>query len=98
MLLSHRARCQIIEMASRVGRHSPISIARILGDPLAIGMIAERIDSIRRQMAADLRITNDARGERDMQVEQVAGRAAIQHETGIDDGRLMLGRGLDVLR
>ena len=33
-----------------------------------------------------------------MQVEQVAGRAAIQHETGIDDGRLMLGRGLDVLR
>ena len=29
---------------------------------------------------------------------QVAGRAAIQHETGIGDRRLMLGRGFDVLR
>ena len=60
--------------------------------------VAERVDSLWHQVAADLRITNDARGERDMQVEQVAGRAAIQHETGIGDRRLMLGRGFDVLR
>ena len=33
-----------------------------------------------------------------MQVEQVAGRPAIQHEAGVGHGRLMLRCGLDVLR
>ena len=32
-------------------------------------MVAERIDSIRRQIAADFGIADDAPGERDMQVE-----------------------------
>ena len=94
----HGPRRQIVEMAAGLRGNALIGLAGIFADPLAIGMVAERIDAVRRELAADLGIADDAGGQRHVQVEQIAGRAAIQHEAGIGDGRLMLGGGLEVLR
>ena len=85
-------------MVARAGGDILIGIAGILADPFAVGMIAERRGAGWRQGARDLGIADDAGRQRDVQVEQVAGGAAIQHEAGIRDGGLMLRRRLDVLR
>ena len=48
----------------------------------------------RRESRADLAVAEDARRQRDKQVEQVARAAGVQHETGVGDGRRrFLGRG-----
>ena len=73
-----------------------IGVARVFADPLAIGMRAERVRAVGRQLAADFGVANDARRQRDVQVEQIAGGAAVQHEARVGDGRLMLGRRFDL--
>ena len=94
----HRPCRQIVKMTARPGGDALVGLAGIFADPFAIGMVAERVNAVRHQVAADLGIADDARGQRDMKVEQVAGRAAIQHEAGIGDGCLMFRCRLDVLR
>src|SRR5262245_8077332 len=59
-LLGHRTRGEIVEMAPRRLGDRLVALARIFADPLAIGMRTERISTVRRQLAADLRVTDDA--------------------------------------
>ncbi len=98
MLLRHGLGGKVVQMAAGRGRDALIVLAGVFIDPNAIEVPIEDPDAVRCQGTAKFSISDGARGESDMQVEQIGGRPAVQHETGIGDGRLVLGRGLNILR
>jgi hypothetical protein len=85
-------------MAARFHGDVLIDCAGIFTDPFAIGMITQGSGAIGCELAADLGIANDTWRQRHMQIEQIAGRAAVEHEARIGDRRLQFRRGLDIRR
>ena len=84
-----------------IGGHGHLleGVAGVFADPFAIRMIVrQRRHALRRQAAADFGITQRARRQRDLQFEQIAGHADVQHPAGIGHRGRVFGCRLDIGR
>jgi len=62
-------------------------------EPFAVAVAFEPGMGITNPLRRDYGITDEARRERDLEVQPVAGKAAVEHEAGVGDRRQRLGLG-----
>ena len=89
---------EIVELTARRRRHLAVGLAGIFGDPGGIGVLGIERARPGGKPGGNLEIADDAGGERDMKIEEVAGQADVHHVTRIGKRGAMFRHPLDLVR
>ena len=91
---NYQDRQQVADLCGEIRAACPrdilISVAGIFGDPDGIGVALVQSARPAGKVQSDFCIADDARGERNMQIKQVAPEAGIEDKPGIGHRRLGL--------